>query len=417
MRTSLITKRPSLRRRAEAAPGRRQGWPLAALTVTLLLAGCSTPPAPSGGEFPSDVPAPLSVVRVPDVPFEPGPPPRSRLPPGVNATFPGGPTAPGPRVPVPSPAATTSLPVQRINGTDYVDAAMVFARFGLRAPGVAGGTRATFQGGGHRADLTGGEREMTLDGLKIYLGDPALLRARAFLVSRTDAEKLIGPLLSPAGLGVPTPALRIIVLDPGHGGADAGTVNATLGVFEKTFALDVAQRLKPLLEAKGYQVVLTRTDDRYIPLPERPALANRARADLFISIHFNSAAPSVQGTEIFTFAPQGQRSVESWAAGAKDDSEHMFDSSNRFDAWNAIAAHALHGAFLAGLGTADRGQKIRHLAVLRGLNCPGVLIEAAFLSHPAEAQRVATPAYRQRIAEGIAAGVATYAARLAALGP
>jgi N-acetylmuramoyl-L-alanine amidase len=184
--------------------------------------------------------------------------------------------------------------------------------------------------------------------------------------------------------------------------------------LEKTFALDVALRLRSLLEAKGYQVVLTRADDRFIALSERPALANRARADLFVSIHFNSAPSSVQGTEVFTFAPQGQRSVESWAAGASDDRERTADPSNRFDAWNAIAAHALHGALLAKLGTADRGQKIRHLAVLRGLNCPGVLVEAAFLSHPAEVQRVATPAYRQRIAEGIADGVVAYAAQFAA---
>jgi N-acetylmuramoyl-L-alanine amidase len=245
-----------------------------------------------------------------------------------------------------------------------------------------------------------------------------LVRARVILVSRADAERLLGPILAPAGIAAPAPPVpRIIVLDPGHGGQDSGTSNLVMGVFEKNFTLDVALRLKPLLEAQGWQVVMTRTADHFIPLPDRPAMAVGAHADLFISIHFNSVFPDTKttGTEIYTFPPQFERSTRSWGVGEKDDSEAVADPSNRFDAWNAVLANTLHRALLSKLGTFDRGQKIAHYAVLKGLNCPGVLIESAFLSNDAEARKVATPAFRQQIAEGIASGLEAYAAQLAVL--
>jgi N-acetylmuramoyl-L-alanine amidase len=280
-----------------------------------------------------------------------------------------------------------------------------------------------FKGGGHRLELEAGEREMTLDGLLLDLGDPVVARAGALHVSVIDAGHLLGPILAPTGItAAPPPSLRTIVLDPGHGGTDSGAENKALGINEKTFTLDVAKRLQLLLEALGYRVVLTRTGDtRLAPKPEadlplRVELANRARADLFISIHFNSVASDTKtsGTEIYTFAPQFQRSVSSWGAGQGDDAERTASPVNRYDPWSAVAAHALHSTLLAKLATSDRGQKIKHLGVLRGLNCPGVLVESAFLSNDSEARKVATPAFRQKIAEGIADGVVAYAAQLAA---
>ncbi len=414
--TRLTTTHPSIPRRPEAVRGRLHGGALAALAIALLLAGCTTPPVPSSGNFPPDEPAPPPVAMVPDRPLEPGPPRLSGLPPGINATFPSAPPAPGPRVPVPPPAAPASLSVQRINGTDYVDVAAFFARLGLRAIGTPGGTRATFQGGGHRADLEGGEREMTLDNLKVFLGEPALLRTRVLYVSRIDAEKLLRPILAPPRLAAP----RVIVLDPGHGGGDPGMQNRTLGLDEKKLTLDVAQRLKPLLEARGWRVVLTRSDDRElspvkaIDLLRRSELANREHADLFVSIHFNSVAPDTRtsGTEVYRFPPQFQRSATSWGAGQDDDAERHASPVNRNDAGSAVLAYSLQRSLLASLGTVDRGQKLKHLGVLRGLDCPGVLVECVFLSSDTEARRASAPAYRQQIALSLAEGIAAYAAQV-----
>ncbi len=368
---------------------------MSAGAALLLLAGCASPPAP------------------PAEPAQIG----TALPPLSGETVPGNPS-PAPEAPAgASPlVAAGRVPVQKIDGADYYNAVAFFARYGLTGTLTTNGKHLQFRGGGQRLDFVANEREVTLNGLRIYLGAPALLRVRAFYVSRADAERLLGPILSPASVTVPPPTPHVIVLDPGHGGQDAGTTNATLGVVEKTFTLAVAQRLRPLLEAKGYQVVLTRTEDHFIPLPQRPAIAGQAHADLFISIHFNSVAPDTKttGTEIYTFPPQGERSTRSWSVGEKDDSESKADPSNHFDHWNAVLAHAIHGAALAKLGTFDRGQKMSHYAVLRGLDCPGVLVECAFLSNDAEARKVTTSAFQQKIAEGIADGVAAYAARLAA---
>ncbi|HTO04083.1 MAG TPA: N-acetylmuramoyl-L-alanine amidase, partial [Opitutus sp.] len=210
---------------------------------------------------------------------------------------------------------------------------------------------------------------------------------------------------------------KVIAIDAGHGGIDHGTENRRLQFKEKTFTLDVATRLKTLLEQQDYTVVLTRTKDVTLDKPMRVVLANRAGADLFVSIHFNSLANDrvTRGTEVFTFAPQHQRSTNSWSPFEADDTEWEMAPGNEFDAWNSLLAHSIHRELLSGLKTFDRGKKIAHLGVLRGLKCPGVLVESGFLSNDEEAARIATPAYRQEIAVALAAGINAYADQIDAL--
>ena len=98
-----------------------------------------------------------------------------------------------------------------------------------------------------------------------------------------------------------------------------------------------------------------------------------------------------------------------------DDTESEVAPGNDFDAWNALLAHSIHRELLSGLKTLDRGKKIGHLGVLRGLKCPGVLVESGFLSNDEEAARIATPAYRQEIAVALAAGINGYANQVDAL--
>lgn len=218
------------------------------------------------------------------------------------------------------------------------------------------------------------------------------------------------------------PAPKIIVLDPGHGGEDPGTENKALGLSEKVLTLDVAERTKKLLEAAGYKVVLTRTRDvslspnKTIDLALRPDFANREHADLFISIHFNAATKDTRGTEVFSYAPRAQRSTDSWGLRV-DDAVNEEAAANRLDHWNTVLAAALHRSLLKTLKTEDRGKKIAHWAVLRTLSCPGALVEPAIITNEADARRVATPAFRQQIAEGIAAGVQSYVAALDELRP
>jgi N-acetylmuramoyl-L-alanine amidase len=208
----------------------------------------------------------------------------------------------------------------------------------------------------------------------------------------------------------------VVAIDPGHGGVDNGTSNVKLGLLEKTFALDVSLRLGRMLRAEGYKVVFTRETDTKVELPIRATMANTYGADLFISVHFNSLMPDVKpsGSEFYTFPPAGVRSAESW--GRKDsDAEKDPSPINKFDHWNSVLGYAVQREVLGSLKTIDRGKKFKHLGVLRSLNCPGVLVEAGFLSNDAEARKIATPEYRQQMAEAIARGVRSYAATLAAL--
>lgn len=308
-------------------------------------------------------------------------------------------------------AAAPPLPATRFGGGTYVSVIDMAERLGLRLSWSDRGRHLILSDPQHRIELAAESRETLLDGLKVFLGDPVVARGGRFYVSRTDFERCLIPRLRPAAGGPPPSAPRLIVLDPGHGGEDHGTENRRLGLMEKTFTLDVALRLRKLLEAAGYRVLLTRDSDVDVPKPWRAEIANRAGADLFISIHFNSVAPDTKtrGSEIFTFVPQFQRATDS------SDREKEASPANRRDHWNAVLAHAMYRELMRILKTDDHGEKIAHWAVLRPLNCPGVLVESAFLSNDAEASRVATPAFRQTIAEAMLAGVRAYSATLGAL--
>jgi N-acetylmuramoyl-L-alanine amidase len=333
------------------------------------------------------------------------------------------------------------VPTLEINGRPYVRIMDVAVRLKLSLRWVEPGRKVGLTDATHRLELWAGGRfgglEMTIDGLNIFLGDPVLARGGDLFVSRIDLEHRLVPLLHGLWNGPPPRHPLVVAIDPGHGGWDPGKENAQLHLQEKTLALDAALRLKSLLEKAGYQVVMTRTADRAVAakkeqdLPLRAEMAVLAHADLFISIHFNSAPAPLRsnlppdtrprGTEVYTFAPAHQSSTEA-SLGHNDDQqpnkEHPDPApANQFDAWNVIFAHAVHRQLLAHLHTDDRGEKLMHLAVLRGLACPGILVESAFLSNDGEARRAATPAFRQEMAEAMLAGINAYAAEIDSLRP
>lgn len=331
------------------------------------------------------------------------------------------PTRPGPEpvanAPVARPpsAAEKPLPTRRFGRVDYVSLSAAAPRLGARLVRLDSGRRLELIGAGGRAEIEADSREITVNGLRVFLGDPVMTSDGEAFVSRVDHERCLVPLLRPGHGEAARPAPRVVMLDPGHGGSDPGKINERLGINEKTLALDVARRAKRLLEADGLRVVLTRDDDSFVALPQRAAAARAAKADLFVSIHFNALPRDTRtsGVEVYTFAPRFQRSTNAWSAGEKDDTEDYASPGNRHDHWNVVLAHALHRRFVNDLKSADRGKKLMHLAVLRPLDCPGVLVECGFLSSDAEARKIATSAHRQQIAVAVAAGVRDYVAALA----
>ena len=325
------------------------------------------------------------------------------------------------------------VPALEIGGREYVRIADVAVRLKLSLRWLDNGRRVELTDATHHLELVAGGKfgglQMTMDGLNVFLGDPVVARSGDLFVSRIDLEHRLVPLLHGLWNGPPPRHPQIVVIDPGHGGGDPGKENLALHLQEKTLTLDTAFRLKRLLETAGYQVVMTRTADHAVAatkeqdLPRRPEIAVLAHADLFISIHFNSGGsdPRPRGTELFIFPPLHENSTDASEAHKDDrepNKEHSGPSpANLSDPWNVIFAHAVHRELHRTLGTEDRGEKLAHYAVLRGLQCPGILVESAFLTNDAEARRAATPAFRQQIAEAMLAGVKAYTAEIDSLRP
>jgi N-acetylmuramoyl-L-alanine amidase len=298
----------------------------------------------------------------------------------------------------------------------------IAAQLGLKAHWREGLKDVTLSDGARSLQLEADSRDSQINGVRVFLGNPVRVRARMMYVSRIDYETCLVPLLRPGFGVVARPCPRVIALDAGHGGIDQGAQNSSVNLQEKKVTLDVVLRLKKLLEARGYKVVLTRTGDRELSpdkqkdLAMRSDVANSSGADLFISVHFNSNPdPKISGVEVYTFTPQNQRSSNSWSTN-EADAEDEGAPVNHYDHWSAVLAQAIHREVLNALKTADRGKKLMHSGVLRRVKCPAILVESAFLSNEADARRVAKPEYREQIAEALAAGVDDYTAVLASLG-
>ena len=310
--------------------------------------------------------------------------------------------------------------VIRIGAVDYVSVDDGADRLGLRVvPLVAQSAMILKDGPRPVARLADHSREIDLKGLRVLLGDPVIARGGTFYVSRIDYQSHLVPRLRPVLCGPPPRQPRVIAIDPGHGGTDHGAENRALGTMEKTCTLDVSLRLKRLLEGAGYAVVLTRDSDFDLPKAVRSEIANRANADLFVSVHFNSLYPNTKttGAEVLSFPARSQRSADSWSPGGNDNAETKDAPVNAFDAWNTVLAGALHRRILDALHDGDRGEKLEHLGVLRGLKCPGVLVEPAFISSDAEGAKLGTPEFRNAIAAAVFAGIQDYAEVIKALHP
>jgi N-acetylmuramoyl-L-alanine amidase len=324
----------------------------------------------------------------------------------------------------PPTAATSRLwPFKHLYNVDYIDVQDIAGRYGLKAAWVTSGRvmQLVDEHGHARLKFEDRNRDFYLDGVRVFMGETTIFNKGSLYVSKIDVIKTIAPLLRPVDHvnQLPGPP-KLIVLDAGHGGSDPGKQNLTLRLNEKDMTLDVVLRLRTLLEARGYRVLLTRGDDSKLApaqrtdLERRADVANRAQADLFLSVHFNSAQPTVRGTETYVLTPQFQRSS---ADDKKDDSTNKLLPGNRQDFANVVLGYHLHRTLLADLKTSDRGYKRGRLLVLCFAECPAALVEVAYLSNDAETRKVATPEYRQQIAQAIADGVDDYAAALAALHP
>jgi len=214
-----------------------------------------------------------------------------------------------------------------------------------------------------------------------------------------------------------------IVIDPGHGGHDTGTIGPN-GLEEKDLVLDVGRRLGKLLQARmGADVVFTRKDDTFIPLETRTSIANQEQADLFVSIHANSSRDrDARGVETYylNFTSSAEAlDVAARENAASDKSIHELQDlvkkialKEKIEESREFASNvqrALHTGLAAkSPGIRDRGVKKAPFIVLIGANMPSILAEVSFVSNPGDERRLQTADYRQRIAESLYRGISKY---------
>lgn len=201
-----------------------------------------------------------------------------------------------------------------------------------------------------------------------------------FCRPRWSAASLLATLFiccnSPAAQTSRTSENMTVVIDAGHGGHDRGGIPGQR-VAEKVMTLDVAQRLRNVLEASGYHVVMTRDSDVFVPLGTRVAIANSYRNAIFVCVHFNATnRMGASGIETYFYSRD-----------------------------SLPLASAIHHYVVGGAPSANRGVRRRGYYVLRKTNIPAVLVECGFLTNPTEAAYAQTASYRQKLAEEIAAGV------------
>jgi N-acetylmuramoyl-L-alanine amidase len=218
-----------------------------------------------------------------------------------------------------------------------------------------------------------------------------------------------------------------IVIDAGHGGHDSGTLGVG-GIEEKDVVLDVALRLGKLLHDRlGAEIVYTRADDTFIPLETRTAIANKAQADLFISVHANSSQDaSARGVEVyylnFTSDPEAmtvasrENAVSSESVHELSDLVKKIAMKDKIEESKELASDvdsSLYGGLRKGnAGLKDRGVKKAPFVVLIGANMPSILAEISFVTNGEDAAQLEMPEYRERVAESLYKGVARYAAAI-----
>ena len=231
---------------------------------------------------------------------------------------------------------------------------------------------------------------------------------------------------TPATLAAFPLTVRKVVIDPGHGGNDIGTV-APRGLAEKDLTLDIAHRLRQLLEDSAVIVLMTREMDEALALDQRTGTANRWEGDLFVSIHVNWLTPNtLRGIETFYLGPTAdpvslhlarrENSHTAYSlAEVRQLLEDMFIDVRRGES-RKLAATIQEELFVAlhevNPALENRGVKSAPFAVLVGTTMPAILTEVSCLSNPEEVQLLASSGYRQAIAQALFRGILSYAKAL-----
>jgi len=323
------------------------------------------------------------------------------------------------------------LPTFSIGGTTYLPLIRLCESRGIDWQYDTFSRVVNLKKGAHDIRLRVGDELVLVDGRTTNIRYPVQLHQGEVVVPQRFKEQVVDILFKelkepykPAKPALLSSRIRKIVIDAGHGGVDPGAIGRT-GLREKELNLEVAMRLRRILESYGLNVVLTRSADRTLALPSRVGIANSAKGDLFISIHGNAnRSRSLSGVEVYYLRPSANDSARALFAAKNSalDLDPVCFASNSLDLkatlWDMIftgnraesieLARSICHAMQTGLDAKILGIKNAGFFVLKGARMPAILIEIGFLSNYDEERRLKDGSYRQKISEGIAAGVRDY---------
>lgn len=294
--------------------------------------------------------------------------------------------------------------IVKIGTHDYLTARNIAEFYGLPAGVEPVNKTIHLENETSSLEFTLGSRDVRINGARNWLSFPVLEKDGQFLISRLDLAETIEPQMRPQMIRN-IAKVRTVVLDPGHGGYDKGACSR-FGC-EKDYTLDVARQLRPLLQAKGFRVLLTREGDYFVPLEVRARIANAASDAIFVSIHFNAADanPDANGFEIYSLTPRGAPSTHD--DFMKANAENV-QNGTAVDTHSIELSASVYHSLLGHVAEFDRGIKRARFAVLRLTKVPAVLVEGGFVTERGESKLIANKEWRGKFAQAISIGIDNY---------
>lgn len=255
----------------------------------------------------------------------------------------------------------------------------------------------------HTLEFELNSRRCWVNGTLLWLNNPLRKTGWQWALQEPDFSKTVEPAIR-AYAFLKNQGSRVVVLDPGHGGKDRGAVSPRK-IYEKLLTKNIANRVRNLLEARGITVYLTREDDTFLTLTQRCSIAAKRNANVFVSLHADSASASAEGASTFVLALPGEYSSHSYGQGRASST---VNKGNRNDKANMALGAYIQQQLIKSTGQKDRGVKRARFQVLRDAPCPAALVEMAFITNKKEESFVLTKAGQDKLAAGIANGIVAY---------
>ncbi len=319
-----------------------------------------------------------------------------------------------------------------LDGVQYMPLAKICDAYGLDCRWDSLVKTAVIEKKNARIVVMAGSSTILVNGEARQLDRPVQLSGGAIFVPVSFVKKEIGPVVGvaivrvmPKQEGPKKFTIRTVVLDPGHGGKDAGATGRRYRTKEKDVALKLALKIREILESSGIKVIMTRSDDTFIPLERRADIANRSSADLFVSVHINaSRSRLLKGFECYFLSnatDDNARALEAFensslklGEGATAEHSTQLDKTlwdmtlteNRLE--SAEIANHICDSVEHSLAVGNRGIRSARFYVLKYTNIPAVLVETAYVSNRFEELKLRDPRFLDTMAEAVADGILKY---------